>query len=243
MNAWSERRHTDEAIDELISGPATATGLLELAPLVDELRDRYANRFAPAPNAELEQVFAWGLRAEEEDTRRAPFAAWLPTRARARSTWSGPRRVVVAVLAATLVLGGLAVAGAAPAVQDAIADAAKAFGLELPRSTPETPKRSPVPSGPSDASSGQSGVAPATGVTSAPAAGTPSSSSSTSATSLPSGAAPPSGGTDVDVPPITLPTADLPPVTVPDLPVDIPPVDLPPITLPPITLPPLPPIL
>ena len=244
MNTWSERRRADEAIDELLSGRGTATALLQIAPLVDDLRDRYAHRSAPTPNAELEQVLAWGFR-EEEQTRRAPAVAWLPKRRTARAGWGGPRRVLVAVLAATFVLGGLAIAGAEPAIQNAIADAAKAFGLDLPRSTPDAPSRPPVRSGPADASAGQSGgIAPAPGGTPVPAVSAPGSSSSPSSsptTSLPPGAAP-GGGTGVDVPPVTLPAVDLPPVTLPDLPVTLPPVDLPPVTLPPITLPPLPPI-
>jgi len=248
MNTWSERRRADEAIDELLSGRGTATALLQIAPLVDDLRDRYAHRSAPTPNAELEQVLAWGFR-EEEQTRRAPAVAWLPKRRTARAGWGGPRRVLVAVLAATFALGGIAIAGAEPAIQNAIADAAKAFGLDLPRSTPDAPSRPPVRSGPADASAGQSGgIAPAPAGAAVPAPSAPGSASSPSSsptTSLPPGAVPPGAGTGVDVPPITVPPVDLPPITSPPIdlpPVTLPPVDLPPITSPPITLPPLPPL-
>jgi len=234
MNAWTERRRADDDIDALLSGHGTATALAEVAPLVDELRTQYAERPAPAPNAELEQVFAWGLRTEDEEQRK-PAVAWLPGRSRERAPlWTPRRRVTVAVLAATLTLGGLAVAGAVPAVQDAIADAAEVFGLDLPRSTPgapESPTVTTIPAGPAEGLSG--GAAPvAPGLTASPGVSAPGSSTTPSS-------APPSGGIGIDVPPITVPTVDVPPITVPELPIDVPPIDLPPIDLPPITLPPV----
>jgi len=247
MNAWTERRRADDDIDALLSGHGTATALAEVAPLVDELRTQYAERPAPAPNAELEQVFAWGLRTEDEEQRK-PAVAWLPGRSRERaSLWTPRRRATVAVLAATLTLGGLAVAGAVPAVQDAIADAAEVFGLDLPRSTPgapESPTVTTIPAGPAEGlSGGATPVAP--GLTASPGLSAPGSSSSSVPGSAPTttpSSAPPSGGIGIDVPPITVPTVDLPPVTVPELPIDVPPVTLPPVDLPPITLPPLPPL-
>jgi hypothetical protein len=244
MNAWTERRRTDDEVDALLSGRGTATALLEVAPLVDELRASYADRPAPAPNAELEQVFAWGLRTENEQ-RRAPAVAWLPEHPRERAPmWTPGRRVAVALLAATFALGGLAVAGAVPAVQDAIADAAKVIGLDLPRSTPEAPQSPTVttsPAGPSDGLTGA--VVPAApGARSAPSVSAPGSSS---ATTTPPTTVPAGGGTGIDVPPITVPTIDEPPITVPIIdvpPITVPIIDVPPIDLPPITLPPLPPL-
>jgi len=247
MNAWTERRRTDDEIDALLSGRGTATALVDVAPLVDELRASYADRPAPAPNAELEQVFAWGLRTEDE-RRRAPALVWLPGRTRERARmWTPGRRVAVALLAATLTLGGLAVAGAVPAVQDAIADVAEVVGLHLPRSTPDAPTSPTAPTTPAAPADGlSSGVAPlASGATAAPGVSAPGSSSATPSSSGSTPSSPPTsgGGAAIDVPPITVPTIDVPPITVPDLPIDVPPIDLPPITVPPITLPPLPPIL
>ena len=256
MNAWTERRRADDEVDALLGGRGTATALVDVAPLVDELRARYADRPAPAPNAALEQVLAWGLPAEDE-RRRAPAVAWLPGRSRDRaSRWTPGRRVTVALLAATFTLGGLAVAGAVPAVQDAIADAAKVIGLDLPRSTPDTPPSPAVTTTPTGPAAGLSGgVAPAVpgaastpGVTAVPGSSTSSPSGTTPTTAPPPGG---STGTGLDVPPITVPVIDVPPITVPIVdvppidvpPITVPPVDLPPITVPPITLPPLPPIL
>jgi hypothetical protein len=237
MNAWTERRRADDEAEELFSGRVTSTALIDVEPLVDELRVRYADRPAPAPNSALEQVFAWGLRADEEK-RRVP----------AVPSWSRRTRAVVAVLAATLVLGGLAVAGAEPAVQDAIADAAKVFGLDLPRSGPDAPEspsvstlgRSPAAAG--GAAPVSPGASPASSASSAGGAGLSTSSPPGAPAS---GVAPPDAGTAVDLPAVTLPAVDLPPVTLPDLPIDVPPVTLPPVDLPPVTLPPvdLPPIL
>jgi hypothetical protein len=240
MNTWTGRRRADAEADALFGGRAAATGLLEVEPLVDELRARYAEQPAPAPNAALEQVFAWGLR--DEKSRRTPAVAWLPSRTRDRAPmWTGSRRVVVAVLAATLVLGGLAIAGAVPAVQNAIADVAQRFGIDLPRSTP-APERPAVP--PTGGSGGASdAVIPAApGVAPAPSVGAPGSPSASSPTGTSPSTAPPGGGggTGIDVPPITVPPIDLPPVTVPPgLPIDVPPIDLPPSTVPPIDLPPI----
>jgi hypothetical protein len=249
MNAWTEKRRTDDEIDALLSGRGTATALVDVAPLVDELRTHYADRPAPTPNVALEHVFAWGLR-EEEQQRRAPAIAWLPGRGRERAPmWTPRRRVAVAVLAATLALGGLAVAGAVPAVQDAIADVADVFGVDLPRSTPEAPASPTVTTTPGAADGLSGGVAPlAPGATASPGVSAPGSSSSSvpgsTPTSVPSGGG---SGTGIDVPPITVPAIDVPPITLPELPIDVPPIDVPPITVPPIdippvTLPPLPPI-
>jgi hypothetical protein len=251
MNAWTERRRSDDEIDALLSGRGTTTTLVDVAPLIDELRGHYADRPVPTPNAELEQVFAWGLRAEDDDDR-APAVAWLPARARARaSMWTPGRRVAVALLAATIALGGLAVAGAVPAVQDAIADAAKVIGLDLPRSSPDAPSSPSVTTTPARTAAGISGVAPVPAARSVPGATSAASSSSTTPTGSTATTTLPTGGNGepaIDVPPLTVPTVDIPPITVPDLPIDVPPIGLPPIdpppiTVPPVTLPPLPPIL
>jgi hypothetical protein len=257
MNVWTERRRADAEADALLGGRGAATALLEVEPFVDELRTRYAEQPAPAPNAALEQVLAWGLC--DEEPRRTPAVAWLPLRTRDRAPmWTGSRRVLVAVLAATLVLGGLAVAGAVPAVQNAIADVAERFGIDLPRSAP-APQHPAVPrtGGSGGASDAVNPAAP--GVAPARSGGTPGSPSASSPTGTSPSTAPPGGGgggAGIDVPPITappitvpsitVPPIDLPPVTVPSgLPIDVPPIDLPPITVPPITVPPidLPPIL
>jgi hypothetical protein len=232
--------------------------------LLERLSTAYASVSAPAPSAELLECMARGGVVDRDDDGGRD-AVVVPLVVRRPRTRTRTRYLVAAAVATLALFSGLAVAGALPdPVQRQVSSFASHFGLDLPapggtdhrsgglRSEDSTRATAPVtlpvttePVVPPAAGTGGAAATPA------PPTPTPTNSGSLSGTLGQVGAlggsvtgsvtgsvattVPPSGGS-----PLPQPTLTLPPPTVPE--VTLPPTTLPPTTLPPVTLPKLPPL-